>query len=398
MAQRVLLISEASIATVQLLEQLLVYLAETTDLETSGVLVNEVRSTDFTPATFPVFARSSSPESIWLQRILVHRGIPYGYYIDDNFWLLDPATEIGEHYADRHTRRRLDEMITGAHTVIASTPLLADYLRPKNQHVIQLDSFFDFSLVPELPSVVQNRRRVRGGFAANANRGQDLLPVLDEVLAVLESDEDVEFEIVGIDDGALPRHDRIKWFPYLSSYAEYIDFQRSRGWDFALAPLGSAPSNRYKTDNKFREYAAQGIPGIYQDAPPYATVRDGETGLIAGAARSWRDAMHEYVASPQLRQRVRLAARRDAEARIGLPAVAPSWHAVFAAAPSIGDTPRAWSRLVVRLRVHESRIIHGLDRGRRLFLYGLHVIREDGLPRAVSRTAGFVGRRALGKG
>ena len=51
------------------------------------------------------------------------------------------------------------------------------------------------------------------------------------------------------------------------------------GWAIGLAPLRDSAENRAKTNNKYREYAALGIPGIYSDMPVYASsVRHGETG------------------------------------------------------------------------------------------------------------------------
>jgi len=390
----VLLIAETRIATVQLLEQLLAHLNDTTDVRARSRLLHELQPEDFTADTYPVIARSVDPEAYAIARMLRGQGVPYGYYIDDNFWLLDPATDVGRHYAEPSHRRRLAWVVRNASTVIASTPLLREYLRPRNPNVIQLDSFFDFSLVPQLPSASKGRHRVRGGFAASVDRIQDVKPVIADVLDVLDEHESLEFEFIGVDAADVPRHPRIRTFPYQSSYAEYIGFQRSRRWDFGLAPLGPTKSNLYKTDNKYREYAAQGIPGIYEDAPPYARVRDGETGLLAGRDRSWRDAMGIYLEDPALRARVRVVARADAERHSALENVAPQWAAFFATV-----TPRRSLEQTARLQRafarQQSSLARAVRRSAVLWDFGKLQVAETGLLPSMVRTARFVGKRLM---
>jgi hypothetical protein len=392
-AKEVLLIADARIATVQLLEQVLAHLAGTTGLRTRSRLLSELTGEDFTPGTFPVIVRSITPEASRLTRILRKHRIRYGFYLDDNFWLLDPGTEAGRYFAAAPTRRRLEAIVRGASPVIASTPLLRDYLRRFTDDVIQLDSFFDFSLVPALSAAPPAHARVRGGFAASTHRAADLRPVVEDVMNLLRDHDNVEFEVIGIDDDIIPEHPRIRSFPYRSSYEDYVAFQQSREWDFGLAPLGRAASNLYKTDNKYREYAAQGIPGIYEDAPPYQSVTDRETGLIAGKTRSWRDAMELYVGDAGLRARIRRNARLEAEQRCSLENVAPQWGGFFASAPPIGDRPELLAYLRRAFHPTPTPLARAALRGRLLWAYGMTHLAEHGFAATITRTARFLWTR-----
>lgn len=395
MTTDVLLISEARIATVQLLERVLAHLARTTDLTTRSRLLDELRPDDITAQTYPLLVRTIHPDAYALTRTFRRTGVGYGFYLDDNFWLLDPATEIGRHYAAPARRRILEAVVRHASTVIASTPLLQSYLATRNPNVIQLDSFFDFTLIPRLPAAPSGRRRLRGGFAASADRVQDLRPVIGDVIGVLDEHDDVEFEFIGVDDDELPDHPRIRTFPYRTSYRDYIEFQRSRRWDFGLAPLGTAASNLYKTDNKFREYAAQGIPGIYEDAPPYASVRDGATGLLAGTSRTWKDAIHLYVTDPALRARVRREARADAEARSALETVAPQWQRFFEQAPPLTDRQVRQVRAAIRRR--STFVARTARRIRALTSYGREQLSETGIGPTAARTTRFLWKKVTGR-
>lgn len=390
MAQHVLLIFEARIATMQLLERILDHLARTTPLRVSSRLFDEVEPGDFTPDTYPIIVRSCEGQAMRAVRAFQRAGVAYGYYIDDNFWLLDPSTTLGRHYAARPTRRRLDAIVAGARPVIASTPLLRDWLEPRAQQVIQLDSFFDFSLVPaELPARPE-REGLRVGFAASAYRGADLEALETDLLTVLDEHPTLEVEVIGAKAGALADHPRVTEFPHLHSYGEYIAFQRERAWDVGLAPLSSAESNRFKTDNKYREYAALGIAGIYQDAEPYAAVRDGENGLRVGGSQTWADALRRYCLDPGLVDRVRTAARADAERRLSIEAVAPQWSEFLEGAPSIGERPDAVELIRRRLGPPRTALGRAARRLRLLVAYGVSEAAEQGtIPTAV-RTARFV--------
>jgi len=349
-AAGILLISEARISTVRHLEQLGRHIAETSDLSFRSVLVKDLRASDFAPGVVPLMARGDSHSFHLLAKALNRAEIPYVYYLDDNFWELDPSTELGGYYRSNVTQLRLERIIGGAETVLVSTEALKGYLARFGDKVHQVDAFFDFSLLPELPPQPDNGGVVRGGFAGSIHRAVDLVEIMPDLLAVLDERTQFEFEIIGVDPGMLPAHPRIRYFPYLDSYERYIEFQVERQWDFGLAPLSDASANRYKTNNKYREYSAQGIPGIYSDALPYAEIVDLKTGLIAGRDRTWREAIELYIDSAELRTAVRENARRDGEERFSLDAVAHQWLRHIEPMPGAGEPVVPIARAVGRAR------------------------------------------------
>lgn len=395
LAQEIVLIYEARIATVQILEQIFGKLQERAGIRFRGRAVRDLRLEDLTPASFPLFLRTDGFESYRLARAMRRRGIEYGYYLDDNFWELDPALPIGHYYGLRQVRRRLESIIGGASTILVSTPALREYLAALSPRVRVAESFFDFSLVPELPPAPPARSVLRGGFASSIDRIADVRPIFDEILALLDDRDDFEFEVIGAQPAGLPHHPRMRWMPYLQSYEEYIQFQRQRQWDFAIAPLAEVASNQYKTDNKYREYAAQGIPGIYQDMRPYAAVRDGQTGLIAGPQRrTWRAAIEQYLDDPLLRQRVRVQARADAETRLSIASIESSWLEPLLAAPVAGSRV---SGLRWALFANRVPIPRWLQAPRGLVQAAAVSLHADGVRPTVSRAVKFAKRRVRGE-
>lgn len=395
MAEEIVLIYEARIATVQILEQIFNELQASSGIRFRGRAVRDLKIGDLTPDSFPLFLRTDGHEAYRLAHAMRKRGIEYGYYLDDNFWELDPMIPIGRYYGLRQVRRRLASILDGASTILVATPALKEYLSAYSPRVHVAESFFDFSLIPQLPPAPPERTVMRGGFASSTERISDVRPMFDELIETLNARPDLEFDVIGAEPAGLPKHPRMHWLPYLPSYEEYIEFQRGRQWDFGIAPLSAASSNQYKTDNKYREYAAQGIPGIYQDMRPYAAVRDGETGLLVGdGIRSWRAAIEQYLDSPQLRQKVRTQARADAERRLSIDAVSDSWLAQLRPARPAGPRVSGLRWTVAINRWNPPRWLHG-PRG--LAHAATVSLRADGVRPTLQRAVKFAGRRVRGE-
>jgi glycosyltransferase involved in cell wall biosynthesis len=102
--------------------------------------------------------------------------------------------------------------------------------------------------------------------------------------------------------------------PVPSGHGGYPTFvrwlKRERpGWDLAVAPLCNTPFNRAKSDLKFLEYAALGLPGIYSRSVPYDSVTPEVTGLVVDDdPGSWCEAIVTLAADPALRSRLAAAA------------------------------------------------------------------------------------------
>lgn len=90
-------------------------------------------------------------------------------------------------------------------------------------------------------------------------------------------------------------------FGSLDDYSTFL-----RGLDIGLAPLLATDYNRCRSDVKFLEYAAHGVPGIFADLEPYRdSVVDGETGLLYRSDDDLVRALDRLAGDGALRARIR---------------------------------------------------------------------------------------------
>jgi glycosyltransferase involved in cell wall biosynthesis len=113
--------------------------------------------------------------------------------------------------------------------------------------------------------------------------------------------------------GGVPRSSEATWFTRLdipsgsTHYPSFVKWIReiAPDFDFAIAPLVDDPFNRSKSDLKYLEYAALGLPGIYSDVAAYGSVESGITGLVARDESDWLEAFGQIVGDSALRGELR---------------------------------------------------------------------------------------------
>ncbi|MEO6324211.1 MAG: glycosyltransferase, partial [Thermoanaerobaculia bacterium] len=163
---------------------------------------------------------------------------------------------------------------------------------------------------------------------------EDLMMVLAPLREVLARYRGrVTLELVGVAQG----HDVAKQFQGLplsfqdprdaSFYPLFHEWMRKTlQWDIAIAPLVDNAFTRCKSDIKYLDYGALGVPGVFSDSAAYRdTVKHGETGFLAGDARSWRDGLVELIENRPLREAMGRRANHELMATRTLTRAAPSW-------------------------------------------------------------------------
>jgi glycosyltransferase involved in cell wall biosynthesis len=142
----------------------------------------------------------------------------------------------------------------------------------------------------------------------------------------------LKWEFIGCLPAGVAPGPNLVFSRFLPNYQEFLVTLYRRNWDIGLAPLLDTVYNRCKTDNKFREYGACGIAGIYSAIPPYAaSVRHEITGLLTeNTEDAWYQAVKRLILDAALRKKIAVNARKWVLKHNALPVIAGLWEELFA--------------------------------------------------------------------
>jgi glycosyltransferase involved in cell wall biosynthesis len=336
----ILLVIEGDGATAQLIERLLLA-CRPFGIRYRKVLLATLKFGDLDRRTVPLFVRCGDPAlRLWVD-LLRRARHPYLYYIDDNFWELLDNSPVGRYYRDTAVRQSLEFVISQADQVLTNSEVLASYLQRYSKRLRVLPSFFDFALIQGC--IREQTPELRIGFAGSPTRADDLDLIRPIIAPVLDRIPNAVFEFCGVLPREIQPGPRVRFFGHTSSYADFIRFQAERNWAIGMAPLRDHPANRAKTNNKYREYGACGIAGVYSDIPPYlGCVEHGVTGLLADSSSdAWLSAILLLALRPDERERIAAHAEIDVREKYSVMTVAGIYnkciratHAELLARPS----------------------------------------------------------------
>ncbi len=269
--------------------------------------------------------RVYQPEALALAQAAKIAGVPTIYLLDDDFSALDPATPLGRHYRDAGAWVRILGICSIAQAVWTFSQVLAHRLRAVHPRVAHLPAIANVEMIDRLraQSTLPAAPAKIIGYPGQPTHADNLASIAPALTALLDARPDWSLEVVKVSPGNLDRHPRVRHFAGIDSLEKYYEFVMQRNWSIGIAPLQPTAVNDAKTDNKYREYAALGIAGVYSPAPPYAeSVAHGITGLYAANADGWARAIGSLIDDSPLRRRIVEGARRDVEARYSLASVA----------------------------------------------------------------------------
>ena len=249
-------------------------------------------------------------------------GARFIYSIDDN--LLD--LKLDEPARENLTMQQLMAIryfIRKADGVIVTTDPLKDRLAPLNKSIAVVQNALDERLWRREPSseISESRKRRKViGYMGTHTHDADLMMIAQALITVARKHPPdlIELHFIGgfADSAVLGAFGDVPIKVLdVGSNVEYPKFARwmvdNVFWDLAVAPLVDNDFNRCKSDLKFLDYSALGIPGIYSRVAAYdRTVQHMETGYLSNNdIQSWIEAIQLLLSDDRLRQTLARNAR-----------------------------------------------------------------------------------------
>ncbi len=233
------------------------------------------------------------------------------YSIDDNLLDLE-AVLLPSRQAVRFFCRHADG-------ILVSTNYLKERLQRLNPNIYVIPNTLDERLyTSEGKSMLgshQSNKMLTIGFMGTFTHDADLMLVLQALRTVLRRHLGIaQLQLVG----GIANHGLLQLFQGLpvqvrhpsaenATYPNFIPWmQKNFMWDIGIAPLENTPFTRSKSDIKFLDYSALGIPGIYSRVPSYTnTIKHLETGWLAeNTPAAWIEALESLLTDAGLRARL----------------------------------------------------------------------------------------------
>ncbi|GAB4293282.1 MAG: hypothetical protein Kow0090_07570 [Myxococcota bacterium] len=257
-------------------------------------------------ADLVLFCRNAEPRYIKPLETAMAMGKPIIYDIDDNFFDIPAEWELGKYYREPERVRAFERYLSAADLVrVYSNPMLGRAKR-LNDSVEKIFAPIDLSLV------AAKKKKSNGGkikIVYATSRMNDacsaiFAPALKRFLQ--DFGDKVEFTLWGFEQKNFPTHPAIRRLDIIRDYDAFLRAFSAEGFDIGLAPLFDDIFHRSKTNNKFREYGACGVSGVYSNVDVYSDcVKEGETGLLVeNTEEAWSGALVKLAKDGELREKI----------------------------------------------------------------------------------------------
>jgi glycosyltransferase involved in cell wall biosynthesis len=235
------------------------------------------------------------------------RTIPVIFHIDDN--LLAVPKELGASKAAKYgAPERLAAIklfLSDADLAYVSTgPLLQQLVdmgvKPRRSFVGDIAGGAEIVL-PVDKKVPSDTLTI--GYMGSSSHSHDLTSVVPVLERILSRYRHVRFELFGsikmpeqLSQRSSSHHAAI------SNYDDFIGELAGLKWDIALAPLQLTEFNCAKTNTKWIECTAAGIPVVGSQHPVYADIGTAGGALLAGSEEEWYSALVDLIENSDRRQ------------------------------------------------------------------------------------------------
>lgn len=279
-------------------------------------------------------------------------GIPSIYELDDSIHHLHPSNPAYSYYFGQNKTPIviLEKTIRASDAMTVSTEYLKKMHDKFNKHIYVLPNCIDYEVFSEKNIKKHDHGdEIWIGWAGSSSHIPDLTDVVDAVRKIIQEFPQTKLAIGGFDGHYLSangkkrylwegvpydRTVKIHWVQNMNNYPTLLSH-----FDIALAPLLDMVFNRCKSNLKFLEYSACGIPVIASAVEPYSTtIRDGHTGLLIPTKTSskketlskyWYNAIKSLILNEQLRRQLADNARTFVKQNYDMSTRIYDWFEVY---------------------------------------------------------------------
>ena len=287
-----------------------------------------VRNRDVEWCDIVILCRNIHPNNAGWFLYVLKLGKPYIYDIDDNLFDIPIDSQIGKYHREPSRIAMLKEYIRLAHLVRVYSAPMYDRAKKINRNVVRVTAPVDWRLIE--PAIASGEQKTVKIVYATSRTDDYLAEIFKpSLIRILENyPEQVQVHFLGYNPAEFQKYPNVFFKPIVYDYESYLRSFSNAGYDIGLAPLLNDVFHRSKTNNKFREYGASRIAGIYSNVDVYSTCVDhNRTGyLVENDSDAWYDAMSMLIQKDSLRLKIQEQAFEFVRANYSQDTFATLWY------------------------------------------------------------------------
>ena len=223
-------------------------------------------------------------------------------------------------------RRKLFDLVYYSDAVTVSTDALDKRLNNDKTFVIK-----NYHLKDALPikSFSDNNKQIKIGYFGTKTHDEDLESVR-EVFSSLDSSK-FKLEVIGAVNSNADWYDSIPLPDYpMPAESFYNWLSKTVDWDIGIVPLVSSNINECKSELKFIEFTALGVPVVASPLDAYLeAICDGEDGFIASSTDEWISKLELLINDSSLRESIVANAQKKIAEDYAIESRVTQWDNLF---------------------------------------------------------------------
>lgn len=276
-----------------------------------------------------------NPYSTKLLKKAKKHNIKVIYETDDDFLDINPSnpsyTYILEHFD------KILKLVKNADQITVSTNELKNRLNKLNINNVEIiKNYLVNDSLPIKPFEFRGNNIIKIGYFGTLTHQGDLDLVHNVILRLKENFSkkgvQVIFEIAGVamvNDSDWINVVKLPYYP-MSANTFYDWLSKNSDWDIGIIPLLNTEFNKCKSELKYIEFAALGIPVVASDINVYSeSIQNGVNGYLAGNEDEWVDKLSILIEDPILRNGMVNNARDDIMKNYNLKSRVNQWDNIF---------------------------------------------------------------------
>jgi len=257
--------------------------------------------------------------------------IPWVYDTDDDVHAVRPSNPGFRSYGVNSQHKKWAIMaIERAFALTVSTEPLKKVYKDLNKRIYVLPNGVDLARWDQHPRGEKPKDEIRLGMLVSAGHWENIRMIEDVLKEILKAYPNVIlYTYLGYKTVYMkgtPK-DQIKWTKWASA-EDWPKMCKGLALDIGLAPLVENGFNISKSNLRWLENTAQGIPTVASDVVPYRTAND-DAIMLCRTETEWFDAISKLIEDEELRRTVAENARKQVEKEFTTKVVAKKYNKVY---------------------------------------------------------------------